>query len=64
MKVGEIDIKWDMGYEVAADILQAIQTVCSSDGLVAVEGRDFKVIKASSGSGIITLMIDKEFYQV
>jgi len=59
MKVGEIDIKWDMGYEAASDLLEAIQVVCGS-GIRKVEGSLFEVTKHEQG---IRVDIDKSFYE-
>ena len=62
MKVGEIDIKWEMGYEAASDLLKAIQTVAGSAGIKRVDGMDFKVYEIP-GQGI-RVDIAEEFYQV
>jgi limonene-1,2-epoxide hydrolase len=41
--VGNREIKWDMGYDAAVDVLTAIQTVIDNPGFSSVKGEEFHV---------------------
>lgn len=60
MKIGEIEIKWDMGYESAADLLEAIQVVCGSRYQKLVRNDYFTVEKMDDGRVVVT--IENSFY--
>lgn len=64
MIVGEIDIKWDMGYEAAADLLQAVETLAETAGITRVDGIAFKAVKFEVGTEHerIVVTIQRDFY--
>ena len=66
MLVGDIEIKWDMGNEAAADLLQAIETLAETRGITRVDGTAFKATKfeVDTAQERIVVTIARDFYGV